>query len=203
MVGKTITIARQESGAIESGMRVELTRREMLRGTGILIGTLALSSTLAMVTPSRVWAAELQRLSTHQGAVLLALSKQIFPHSNLDDAVYALLVKALDGKAQKDATVRRQLVDGIRELDRRAPGTDWTKQPAQAQIQDVDAISKSPFFETVRGTGIVALYSNTLAYKHFGYRASEGDGGYLFNGFNDLAWLPNPPEQDSGPIPAQ
>lgn len=184
-------------------MQVQLTRRELLKGTGLLVGTLALSSTLAMVAPSRVWAAQLQHLNTHQGAVLLAASKQIFPHKNLDDAVYALLVKALDGKAAKDRALRKQLVDGIRELDRKAPGSDWTRQSADAQLKDLQAIETTPFFQTIRSTGIVALYSNALAYKHFGYRASEGDGGYLYSGFNDLAWLPNPPDEDSGPIPAQ
>ena len=59
----------------------------------------------------------------------------------------------------------------------------------------------APFFTTVRTTAIVSLYSNDMAYAHFGYGAAQGDGGYLTKGFNDLAWLPNPPAAASGPIP--
>ncbi|RZF27890.1 tat (twin-arginine translocation) pathway signal sequence [Paraburkholderia sp. UYCP14C] len=201
MTGKTIDIALDRRAASEPRARIALTRREWLKGTGILIGTLAVSSSLALFAPSRVWALELQHLDTHQGAVLLAMTKQLYPHKTLDDAVYALVVKDLDAKAQSNAAVGKQLADGVAALDQKAPGGDWTRQPADAQARDVAAIADTPFFQTVRGTAVVSLYSNTLAYQHFGYGASEGDGGYLFKGFNNLAWLPNPPEQDSGPVP--
>ncbi|QGZ64824.1 tat (twin-arginine translocation) pathway signal sequence [Paraburkholderia acidisoli] len=216
MQGKTIAIARVADGPAhehehahqhehdhdDAPPRITLTRREWLKGSGVLIGTLALSSTLAMFAPSRVWALELKHLDTHQGAVLLAMVKQIYPHKTLDDAVYALAVKDLDAKAQKDAATRKQLAEGVKALDKSAPGGDWTKQSAQAQADNIKAIANTPFFQTVRSTAVVSLYSNTLAYQHFGYGASEGDGGYLFKGFNNLAWLPDPPAQDSGPVPA-
>lgn len=202
MTSKTIDIALDKRAAGDTQARVVLTRREWLKGTGILIGTLAVSSSLAMFAPSHVWALELQHLDTHQGAVLLAMVKQVYPHKTLDDAVYALAVKDLDAKAQRDAAVRQQLADGVRALDKNTPDGDWTKQSPDAQARDVAAMAGTPFFETVRGTAVVSLYSNTLAYQHFGYGASEGDGGYLFKGFNNLAWLPDPPAQDSGPVPA-
>ncbi|MBN3845422.1 tat (twin-arginine translocation) pathway signal sequence [Paraburkholderia sp. Ac-20342] len=202
MTGKTIDIALDAQAASGTRARIALTRREWLKGTGILIGTLAVSSSLAMFAPSRVWALELKHLDTHQGAVLLALTKQLYPHKTLDDAVYALAVKDLDAKAQHDAAVRKQLADGVTALDKKAPGGDWTKQAAEAQASDVAALAGTPFFETVRGTAVVSIYSSTLAYQHFGYGASEGDGGYLFKGFNNLAWLPEPPAEDSGPVPA-
>jgi hypothetical protein len=183
-------------------MRVPLTRRELLKGTGVLFGTLAISSTLAMFAPGRVWALELAQLDSHQGAVLLAMAKQLYPHRTLDDAVYALVVKDLDAKARTDAAINKQLADGVRALDANASSSDWTRQPAAAQQHDVAALAGTPFFETVRSTAIVSIYSSVLAYQHFGYGASEGDGGYLFKGFNSLAWLPDPPAQDSGPVPS-
>jgi len=202
MEGKTIGIALDRRDEDAPPMRVPLTRRELLKGSGILFGTLALSSTLAMFAPSRAWALELQHLDAHQGAVLLAMVKQIYPHKTLDDAVYAIAVKDLDAKAQKDPATRKQIADGVRALDAKAPDGDWTRQTARIQASDVSAIAGTPFFETIRSTAVVSLYSNPLAYRHFGYGASEGDGGYLFKGFNNLAWLPDPPEQDSGPVPA-
>jgi hypothetical protein len=187
--------------AVAAAMKIPLTRRELLKGTGIITGTLAFSSIFAALAPSRVWAVELQGLDSHQGEVILAFTRQVYPHPKLDDAVYALVVKDLDAKARKDPTVQQQLVDGVQQLDALG-GSNWAKRDATAQARDVQSMSSTPFFKTVRSTAVVSLYSNTLAYAHFGYGASEGDGGYLYKGFNSLSWLPNPPAADSGPIPS-
>jgi hypothetical protein len=186
--------------AASAAMRIPLTRRELLKGTGVLMGTLAFSSVLATLAPSRAWALELQGLDTHQGEVLLAFTRQLYPHATLDTAVYALAVKDLDAKAKADPKVRQQLADGVKQLDAKA-GTDWLTRTPDAQAQDVAAMAGTPFFNTVRSTAIVSLYSNTMAYAHFGYGASEGDGGYLYKGFNSLSWLPDPPPGASGPLP--
>ena len=196
-----LAVAREPARPNHGRAPISLTRRALLKGTGVLFGTLALSSTLALIAPSRAWALELKSLDEHQGNVLLALVKRIYPHATLDDAVYALVVKDLDGKAANAADIREQIADGIRKLDKQAGG-DWATRSVTDQDHDVAALSETPFFQTVRSTAVISLYSNALAYAHFGYGAQAGDGGYLYKGFNDLAWLPNPPEQDSGPIPA-
>jgi hypothetical protein len=203
MTRHTIPIAHDHphehaDDALDAAMRIPLTRRELLKGSGVLMGTLAMSSTFALLAPSRVWALATQQFSTHQADVLLQVTRQIYPHATLDDAVYALVVKDLDGKA-KDPAVRQQLADGISKLD---AGADWTKKDAASKAKEVAALAGTPFFETVRSTAVVSLYSNPLAYKHFGYGAGEGDGGYLYKGFSNLSWLPDPPAQDSGPIPS-
>jgi hypothetical protein len=180
--------------------KIALTRREFLRGSGVLVGTIAATSIFASLAPSRVWALEMQGLDTHQGEVLLQVTRQIYPHATLDDAVYALVVKDLDAKAKADPAVRQQLADGVSQLDAKA-GSDWTKRSAKDKTQDVVALAGTPFFNTVRSTAVVSLYSNPMAYEHFGYGASQGDGGYLHQGFNSLAWLPDPPAGASGPIP--
>jgi hypothetical protein len=186
--------------AVTAALRIPLTRRELLRGTGVLMGMLAFSSVLSTLAPSRAWALELQGLDTHQGEVILAFTRQLYPHATLDSAVYALVVKDLDAKAKADPAVRQQLADGVKQLDAKA-GSNWLTRTPAAQAEDVAALAGSPFFNTVRSTAIVSLYSNTMAYAHFGYGASEGDGGYLTKGFDSLSWLPNPPPGASGPIP--
>jgi hypothetical protein len=180
--------------------RIALSRREFLRGSGVLMGTLAFTSIFAGLAPSRSWALELQGLDSHQGEVVLAFTKQVFPHKTLDDAVYALAVKDIDAKAKADPAVHQQIADAVSKLDATA-GSDWSKRAPDQQARDVAALAGTPFFETVRSTAVVSLYSNAMAYTHFGYGASEGDGGYLYKGFNNLTWLPNPPVGDSGPIP--
>jgi hypothetical protein len=55
-----------------------------------------------------------------------------------------------------------------------------------------------PFFNTVRGKGVVSLYDNEMAYAAFGYPGSSWEkGGYITRGFQDLKWLPNPPKHAS------
>jgi hypothetical protein len=186
--------------AAAAALRIPLTRRELLRGTGVLMGTLAFSSVLSTLAPSRAWALELQGLDTHQGEVILAFTRQLYPHPTLDNAVYALVVKDLDAKAKADPAVRQQLADGVKQLDAQA-GSDWLKRTPSDQAKDVASLAGTPFFNTIRSTAVVSLYANTMAYAHFGYGASEGDGGYLNKGFNSLSWLPNPPAAASGPIP--
>jgi hypothetical protein len=48
----------------------------------------------------------------------------------------------------------------------------------------------------------MVLYSNPIAWAHFGYEGEAfSKGGYLLRGFNDLKWLPEVPTAASGPMP--
>src|ERR1700694_3666035 len=103
--------------------RPKFSRREFLKGTGILVGTLWASSTaLITLAPSRVWALELKVLDERTGKALLAFTRQIFPHAKLDDAVYALVVKDLDAEAAGSADVKKLLTEGEAGLDKGAGG---------------------------------------------------------------------------------
>ena len=58
------------------------------------------------------------------------------------------------------------------------------------------------FFEKIRGTSVVSLYNNEMAWAHFGYEgASYEMGGYFDRGFQDLDWLPDP-DSDASPAKA-
>jgi hypothetical protein len=172
---------------------IAITRREFLKGAGILTGTIAATSVLSVLAPSRVWAVELKTLSAAEGADLLAMAKTLYPHKGLPDAVYALLAKDLDADAAKDAAVAKQLRDGIAALDK-AAGGDFAKASDGERLAAVKSMEGTPFFNAVRGKCITSLYDNDMAYAHFGYPGASWDkGGYLLRGFNDLKWLPNPP----------
>lgn len=58
----------QEDGCTETSGEVPkldlpLTRRSLLRGSGLLLGTLAAGGVLTALAPSRAWAVELKTLS--------------------------------------------------------------------------------------------------------------------------------------------
>ena len=169
-----------------------LTRRELLRGSGVLMGTLAAGSALALLAPSRVWAVELKTLSQAEGEALLKMGRTLYPHKKLPDAVYALLAKDLDAAASGDAKVAQQLREGIAGLNQ-ATGGSFAKASDAKRLAAVKAIEGSPFFTTVRGKCITSLYDNDMAYKVFGYPGSAWEkGGYITRGFQDLKWLPEP-----------
>ncbi len=174
-----------------------LSRREFLRGAAILTGVLAAGSTLALVAPSRVWALETTHLNQTQAETLLAMGKALYPHKDLPDAVYALLVKDLDAQ-MTDGDKAKLLKEGVDKLNQQAggqfSGLSLEKQTAQLQKMESD-----PFFQAVRGQCITSIYDNDMAFKHFGYEGEVWSrGGYLSHGFDDLKWLPDPP-QDASP----
>ncbi len=179
-----------------SDQQPSMNRRELLRGAAMLVGTIAAGSVLAELAPTRVWALELNHLSSSQGQTIVAFGKVLYPHQKLDGAVYALLAKDLDAKAA-DPAVAAQLAQGTAALDAAAGGS-FAAASGATKLQAVKSLEGTPFFAAVRGQCITSLYNNEMAFAHFGYPgASWKQGGYIRRGFDDLSWLPNPPESAS------
>lgn len=175
------------------------TRREVLKqGAGILMGTLAFpSGPIALLAPTRTWALELSALDEPTARVLLRLARHLHPHDRMEDAVYAMVVKALDEEAAS-AGVKQLLGAGVAALDSAAGGS-FLAQNEERQVAAVKAIEGTLFFEKVRDTCVTSLYNNPLAWAHFGYEgASWQKGGYIDRGFEDLRWLPDPPAGANG-----
>ena len=191
------TSAEHEHGLAQPRPQISLTRREFLKGAGILTGTLAASSILSALAPSRAWALELKTLASTQGDALLQMGKVLYPHKGLPDAVYALLAKDLDVAAGKDPKTTQMLNEGVAALDKAAGGSFVTASDAK-KLEAVKSLEGTPFFNTVRGQCISSLYNNDMAFAHFGYPGASWDkGGYINRGFNDLKWLPDPPASAS------
>jgi hypothetical protein len=187
--------------SIEVDIPVGVSRRQFLKtGSGVLMGTLAAGSgVLATLAPSRSWALMLSTLSGIEGDKILKVTRGIFPHDTLDDAVYALVVKDLDAAAAQDPAVASLLRDGLAQLDVMAGG-DWAYLDYLARENLVIKMAGTDFFEKIRGTSVVSLYNNEMAWAHFGYEGPSYQlGGYFDRGFQDLDWLPDPPADASPP----
>lgn len=188
----------EDSGEVPK-LDLPLARREFLKGSGILMGTLATGTVLAALAPSPVWAVELKTLSQADGEALMAMGRTLYPHRKLPGAVYALLAKDLDAKAAGDAAIATMLREGITGLDRAAGGR-FAKATAAKRLAIVKAIEGRPFFATVRGQCVTSLYDNDMAFAVFGYPGSAWEkGGYITRGFQDLKWLPAPSKEASPP----
>jgi hypothetical protein len=154
---------------------------------------------LALLAPSRAWAVDLTSLTSAEGEALMAATRTIAPHDKLEDAAYAIVIRAIDAAAAKDGSLRKQLEEGIAGL-----GAGFAKAPESARVEALKRVESSAFFQNLRGQTLLVLYSTPMAYAHFGYEGEAfSKGGYLFRGFNDLRWLPDVPLADSGPVPAQ
>jgi hypothetical protein len=180
-----------------------MTRQRFLgTGTGLIVGTLAASSgAIALFAPTRTWALELNAVDEHVGKTLLLLTREIYPHDTLDDAVYALVVKGLDVEAAGSEETRELLNDGVAEMDKTAGGS-WLDLSPEQRTASVEAMAAAgnPLFKKAHGKATVSLYDNDMAYAHFGYEGpSFARGGYMNHGFQDLSWLPDPPAEAARP----
>ncbi|HEV7431768.1 MAG TPA: hypothetical protein VGN77_01895 [Steroidobacteraceae bacterium] len=140
---------------------------------------------------------ELRVLSSAEAAAVLAMIRTIAPHDTLEDAAYALVVNAVDGDAAAATEARTDLEAGIASL-----GDGFALMPEEARALHLKAIESGAFFQWVRTKTLMVLYSNPIAWAHFGFEGeSFSKGGYLLRGFNDLKWLPEVPLPDSGAMP--
>jgi hypothetical protein len=188
----------EESGVVRK-VNMPLARRDFLKGSGLLFGSLASGTMLAALAPSTAWALELKKLSTAEGQTLMAMGRVLFPHKKLPDAVYALLSKDLDAKAAGDAGAAKMLQDGVAYLNK-STGGNFAKASAKQQYELVLSMEGTAFFATVRGQCVTSLYDNDMAYAVFGYPGSAWEkGGYITRGFQDLKWLPAPSKEASPP----
>ncbi|HVW69775.1 MAG TPA: twin-arginine translocation signal domain-containing protein [Steroidobacteraceae bacterium] len=180
-------------------MRSPVDRRKFLETTGVLTGLLAAGSPLLSFAPSRVWAVDLTSLTSAEAATLMAAVRTIAPHDTLEDAAYAVVIGSLDKAAGQDARLRKQLEEGVAGL-----GAGFAQAPESERVAALRRIEPGPFFQDLRTQTLRVLYATPLAYAHFGYEGEAfSKGGYLFRGFNDLRWLPEVPQSDSGPVPAR
>ena len=174
---------------------IKLSRRGLLQGTVVAgAAVLLLNGTPLILGRGGAWAMELKALSPDQGAALMRFTRDLFPHDQLIDAIYASAIAPLDEEAAKDPKTKALLADGIADLDARtmkADGTRYVDTIVEAtRIAAVKEIEGTPFFSKVYGSTITPLYNNRDAWKKFGFEGpSSPYGGYLHRGFNDLDWL--------------
>jgi hypothetical protein len=180
----------------------KLKRREFLQKSALVVaGAAAFASGVTVVAGAEQWTAGLKTLNAHQGQTLLAMFRQIFPHPQLDDTYYIMAVQDLDAEAATKTDTSKLLRDGIARLDTVKGAKFVTLGPAD-QVAALKQLDRTDFFTKVRNSELVSLYNNHDVWRKLGYPGgSYAIGGYLHHGFNDLNWLPDPPESAS-PKPA-
>lgn len=184
---------------------VRLDRRRFLGASLGATGAYAVAAAGAtwLVAPDKAWAVTYDTLEPELARTLLAMTRALYPHEFLGDVHYALVVKDLDVEASgfDDKSRLRALRDGAQALDL-AAGGDFAAGSEDTREEALHAVAAShpEFFQSVRSKQVVSLYNQPEVWAQFGYEGpSYEHGGYLFDGFDDLAWLPDPPAEASPP----
>ena len=189
--------------ALPAGFRAD--RRRFLRDSLGAVGAYAVAAGGAtwLVAPGKAWAVSYDALEPELARTLLAMTRALYPHEFLGDAYYALVVKDLDVEASgfDDKGRLDALREGAQALDL-AAGGDFAAGSADTREEALHAVSAShpEFFQSVRSKQVVSLYNQPEVWAQFGYEGpSYPHGGYLYDGFDDLAWLPDAPPEASPP----
>jgi hypothetical protein len=133
---------------------------------------------------------ETATLSSQTMATITAAARTLYPHDALPDAVYARVGDKLAEAAREDSGAAQTIEEGVSALNGGRPFADLE---ADERLEAIKAIEGSDFFELVRSTAVVEVYSDQRTWQAFGYEGPSFDkGGYIDRGFNDLDWLPDP-----------
>jgi hypothetical protein len=116
-------------------------------------------------------------------ATITAVARTMYPHDAVPDEVYARVSDKLAEATESAGMIEK----GVAAL-----GGFAGKSPLE-RAQALRQIEGSEFFELVRSTAVVEIYSDPRTWAAFGYEGPSFDkGGYVSRGFDDLDWLPDP-----------
>jgi hypothetical protein len=169
--------------------------RRALEATAVV--AVAATGTTTIAADNGAWAMDLKTMDANDAAVLLRMARHLYPHDALGDIYYAVVVQSIDGKAATDPELAALVKNGVAALDHAMP-VPWLQLSDGYQLQTLEAIEHTPFFQAVRGNAVVALYNNKNVWPFFGYQGSSFEyGGYLERGFQDAGWTGEPPPEAS------
>jgi hypothetical protein len=179
-----------------------INRRQFLESSGQAAGVavVAVAGVTMLVDPRGAWAMTLEAIPATDAQTLLQALRILYPHDSLSDQYYAQVVAALDQDAKADEAVAAMLKDGIAGLDQAGPVAFVGLSPGN-QRRVLEELEASEFFQTIRFKTIAVFYNNPLVWEAFGYEGEAFEyGGYVERGFDDLGWLPDPPDDASPPV---
>ncbi len=164
------------------------------RGFLMALGVTTLGSAALVLPPFSLAADDLsgslgQDIGSAEALVLASIARLLFPHPELDDAVYAGVVKDMAADMAARPDLKASLLDAIAVLGDRVGG-DWLAAPVPAQMDALRELEGGPTFFYLRNRTIESLYRNPVVWQLVGYEGSSIEyGGYIDRGFDDIDWL--------------
>jgi hypothetical protein len=133
---------------------------------------------------------EVTSLGSQVTATITAAARTMYPHDALPDEVYARVADRLVEAAAGSAEIVRTIEEGVAVLN---DDRVFAALPADLQLEALEELEDTDFFELVRSTAVVEVYNDERTWELVGYEGPSFDkGGYIDRGFDDLDWLPDP-----------
>ena len=119
----------------------------------------------------------------------LQMTRQLYPHDRLGDIYYAEVVEGAGSRRPRRPPSWSSWSRTASPRSTRPSTCRSCSCRTGYQTEVLAAMETEPFFQTVRGHTVVALYNNKVLWTDFGYQGSSWqDGGYLMRGFQDVGW---------------
>ena len=170
----------------------QLTRRTFIKAagaTGISVYVLwSAPGIYSWLGPRIALAANLSALDATQAKEMLAMTRQLFPHDQLGDEYYWVVVESIDKEMAGAPALATEIRGGLAQLSK-AAGGDFSAVDADKQIAAMKQLEGTPFFSDMLNKTQFYFYNNKAVWSKFGYEGSSWEkGGYINRGFNDVTW---------------
>jgi hypothetical protein len=167
----------------------QLTRRTFIKAAGATgITVYILWSSPAWFGPRVALAANLSALNATQAKAMLAMARQLFPHDQLGDEYYWVVVESIDKEMAGSPELATRIRSGLVQLSEVAGG-DFTAVDAARQVEAMKKLEGAPFFSDMVNKTQFYFYNNKAVWPKFGYEGSSWEkGGYINRGFDDVTW---------------
>jgi hypothetical protein len=166
------------------------TRRKFLLAAITTSTAMSCGFNLSVIRSGVAWAEASPDMSPESIKSLMLMARSLFPHAGLADNVYAEIVDGMLSASADDPALDSVLGQAVSALDA-ASDKDFFELTEQSQLQVMNSLSESEFFEAIVNQVRLRLYSHSKLWAVIGYPGSSVEyGGYLERGFNDIDWLP-------------
>lgn len=167
----------------------QLTRRTFIKSAGTTAATVyVLWSSPAWIGPRLALAADLNALNSSQAKAMLAMTRQLFPHDQLGDEYYWVVVQSIDKEMVGSTELATRIRDGLAQMAK-AAGGDFSTAGTSSQLAAMKQLESTPFFTDMVNKTQFYFYNNKAVWPKFGYEGSSWEkGGYIDRGFDDVTW---------------
>ena len=128
--------------------------------------------------------------SSPEHNILVKFIELLFPIHGLDKAVLSNITEGLLESAENNAGLRESLKSCISALQEKS-GNGWLKHEPSKQVAIMTELEGETWFTGILLQAKAALFTHPKFWKLIGYGGSSLEtGGYKYNGFDDIDWLP-------------
>jgi hypothetical protein len=145
-----------------------------------------------MVFPAKYSELNALELSEEARQILTRIIRVAFPHPDFPDGPYERMTQKIIDASEESRWFRMALTQGLMTLDTLTE-EHFLDLPEDRALAVLKRIADLEFFGFIRRTTVLNLYDDPEVHSALGYEGeSFSKGGYLYRGFNDLTWLPEP-----------